>query len=662
MNLQSLPKNDVNFNITLAERKALLKLQSNNDIVIRESDKGSALVILDTDFYKNNVERCLGDESLYKNWGSQNQDRKIMAKLEKLVSEHASCLTEDETSYLTKFDYKSANFFANPKIHKSDTIKRAILTQKDEYIEIGEISDLPFRYISGGKNSPISKLAELIGILLKPFYEIIPSYIRDATDFLDKLPKLTKEEVDDILIVTCDIKDMYNNIDRELGMEALIFWLNKFPNLLHPRFNISFVTESIEFILENWTFHFNGNYFSLKKGTVTGTEVSPTYANLAMAFLEIKLYQKTKERFGEEIHNYVVKNWKRFLDDGQILWRKSFGDISLFIEILNSLHKDITFTHEISDKQLPYLNVLLYIENGRLLTDIYYKPTDCHDYLPFKSCHPGHVARNIPFTLARMIATIVDDPEKKKFRFSELSIWLIQSGYPKVLISEAISKFENMENSLLRKKKIQNAEEDEGKLIFVTTHNPQNPHVWEVVSNAFEFLTSCERLKKIFGKFKLIKSERQTKNLGRLLQKSYFNQNPPVQGTSKCKRPRCGTCPFLFETDHVSFSNTGVVYKIKNNFTCDSGYIVYKITCNHCGLYYIGQTTNLRNRVTKHKHDLKNDAYRNQKIYKHIYECAGANEIPFTITPFYHCKRTTNTAMLTIENNFIRMGAPTLNS
>ena len=50
MNLQSLPKNDVDFNITLAERKALLKLQSNNDIVIRESDKGSALVILDTNF------------------------------------------------------------------------------------------------------------------------------------------------------------------------------------------------------------------------------------------------------------------------------------------------------------------------------------------------------------------------------------------------------------------------------------------------------------------------------------------------------------------------------------------------------------------------------------------------------------------------------------
>ena len=120
---------------------------------------------------------------------------------------------------------------------------------------------------------------------------------------------------------------MYNNIDRELGMEALNFWLSKFPNLLHPRFNISFVTKSIEFILENWTFHFNGNYFSLKKGTVTGTEVSPTYANLAMAFLEIKLYQKTKERFGEEIHNYVVKNWKRFLDDGQILWRKSFGEL-----------------------------------------------------------------------------------------------------------------------------------------------------------------------------------------------------------------------------------------------------------------------------------------------------------------------------------------------
>ena len=56
-----------------------------------------------------------------------------------------------------------------------------------------------------------------------------------------------------------------------------------------------------------------------------------------MAFLEISLYQKVREKYGVEVEKYVIQNWKRFLDDGHILWKKSFGLVSDFIDILNSL-------------------------------------------------------------------------------------------------------------------------------------------------------------------------------------------------------------------------------------------------------------------------------------------------------------------------------------
>ena len=49
--------------------------------------------------------------------------------------------------------------------------------------------------------------------------------------------------------------------------------------------------------------------------------MAPTYANLTMAFLETKLYEKVKEKYGDNIHDYVKCNWKRFLDDGQIMWK-----------------------------------------------------------------------------------------------------------------------------------------------------------------------------------------------------------------------------------------------------------------------------------------------------------------------------------------------------
>ena len=49
--------------------------------------------------------------------------------------------------------------------------------------------------------------------------------------------------------------------------------------------------------------------------------------------------------------------------------------------MLNGLHSDIKFTTECSDKQLPFLDVLVKKEGFKIETDIYYKPTDSKQYL-----------------------------------------------------------------------------------------------------------------------------------------------------------------------------------------------------------------------------------------------------------------------------------------
>ena len=142
------------------------------------------------------------------------------------------------------------------------------------------------------------------------------------------------------------------------------------------------------------------------------------------------------------------------MDDGQIFWKKSFGPIEDFVEILNSLDSSIQFTHECSDTGLSFLNLFLYIEKQELLTDIYYKKTDSHDYLPFNSCHPRHIKVNIPKTLARIICTIVQDPKRKLYRLSELKTWLLKAKYPPGLINNCFYKVLQMDQLALRTKRI----------------------------------------------------------------------------------------------------------------------------------------------------------------------------------------------------------------
>ena len=35
--------------------------------------------------------------------------------------------------------------------------------------------------------------------------------------------------------------------------------------------------------------------------------------------------------YGEQNYQYVKLNWKRYLDDGQIFWKKSLGPIDKFL-------------------------------------------------------------------------------------------------------------------------------------------------------------------------------------------------------------------------------------------------------------------------------------------------------------------------------------------
>ena len=83
---------------------------------------------------------------------------------------------------------------------------------------------------------------------------------------------------------------LYSNVLLAYGLEAIEYWLDKFPESLHPRFSKEFASESVEFILENNNLSFDNEYFNRVKGTAMGTIFAPTYANVTMGFFELTFY------------------------------------------------------------------------------------------------------------------------------------------------------------------------------------------------------------------------------------------------------------------------------------------------------------------------------------------------------------------------------------
>ena len=67
--------------------------------------------------------------------------------------------------------------------------------------------------------------------------------------------------------------------------------------------------------------------------------------------------------------------------------------------MLNKKHPNIEFTIEWSKTQINFLHVTVSLENGKIKTDFYVKPTDTHQYLHSSSCRHYHCKKGIPNSL-----------------------------------------------------------------------------------------------------------------------------------------------------------------------------------------------------------------------------------------------------------------------
>ena len=82
-------------------------------------------------------------------------------------------------------------------------------------------------------------------------------------------------------------------------------------------------------------------------------------------------------------------------------------------------------------------------------TDIYHRPTDTFNYFSFDSCAPRHIARNIPYNLARRISTIISCPKKRDIRLSELKPCLLAKKYPEKLVDDSIKYAKSLDRTIL---------------------------------------------------------------------------------------------------------------------------------------------------------------------------------------------------------------------
>ena len=189
------------------------------------------------------------------------------------------------------------------------------------------------RPIVGGPNAPTQGISWLLEKILTPIVSCLKTYIKDDWDFIRKLPS----HVDyPSVLAGCDVVNLCTSISHDLGLEALSYWIDKKRDLIPKRFTKAFILEAASFVLSNNSFQFDSYMFLQLVGTPMGTKFAPPYACLSVGYLEetILFPRLLPLHFRLSECKLIEEIFKRFMDDGFVLWPKN-ANIDVFKELLN---------------------------------------------------------------------------------------------------------------------------------------------------------------------------------------------------------------------------------------------------------------------------------------------------------------------------------------
>ena len=634
-------------------RNALASLikKTNNKIIIKPADKGDIIVIMSPHFYLDMCMKELSNTEYYEIVGGSDPTPLIKEAITMFATRYRDVLTPNEFSYITERRYSMAKFYMLPKLHKSEYLNSIL--GREQYIHLKDFSQqIDGRPIVGGPSFYTSGLSEMIDIILQPLVKLIPHIVRNSFDLLERI---NTETLDDVSLGTCDIKSLYTNISQDLALKAIDYWITRYSDSipLLQRFSKSFVLNALRIILEYNYFTFYDFFVKQIKGFAMGTKAAVCCANLVVAFLEVTMFSLLPSVYPNDVVDFIIRNYFRFLDDLLHQWLKNF-DVSQFYQIFDGLDPDLKFIFSNLSSEANYLDIHFKIVGNNLEMDIYRKPTDSCNYLNYHSCHPKHTRDNIGLALAKRIVRIVS--HDRDARLTELRNHLMARDYPTSSISYAFSGVFTPKREPCKK-----------FVVFTSTYNPRHAYDSRIISNCLSDLKSPD-MQMVFGEYKVILGTRQPKSLRSYLVRSSFKRVNPTRDTRRkvgfvfcqgvCKYHRLGYC---IECLVFTFgSQNRFSWSYNRLFDCNSRNVIYVVKCHNCWMFYIGETEDLKARIRLHLSNVHHPTNANcKKLSNHLRRCSGLVHPYFTIHPFYYVENRQFRRFM--EKRFVQRYNPPLN-
>ena len=403
---------DFSTNISEELRRAIHQLRTNKNIIIREADKGSCIVLLNTKDYIEEGYQHLQDTTTYKPL-PQDRTPQLCALANEALERHIRLGAWSKNL--------EANLYTQPNLVRTQEMYFLKKVHKDPH---------QIRPIVSCSSGPTERLSGFLCKILSGHLDNIPSLVQNSQQVVQNLEALNLKDQPGALLVSLDVKALYTSIPQAVAIQMVLQRILPPATTRHPpTIKLrNMLKEFLKIVICKNSFRFHDRFYEQTKGVAMGTKCAPPFANLFMACVEEKALATWA--------GTAPLSWMRFLDDVMMIWPDSLENLQEFLDHLNSQISHIKFTMEHSSHSTTFLDLEVY--KGRrfnseaiLDTRLYVKPTNPQAFLHYSSCHPATIFRTIIKGEIVRALRATSDKENFILILTRMMARFVERGYPK---------------------------------------------------------------------------------------------------------------------------------------------------------------------------------------------------------------------------------------
>lgn len=472
-------------------QKAWKELCTHQDFYLLKADKGGKMVMWKKSDYRKEGLRQLNDNSTYQELTKEEAEERYQRLV---ISKGEICntlrkngnITSAEFDRLLKEETRIPSIYFLPKIHKEK--------RPDTQTYAG-------RPIVAAVGGCMKTLDEYIANLTAQLLHLIPGSLMDTRHLLNDLESLD-ELPENCQLFSADVESLYPNIQWKEGkLAATRFYTKHFHDIIKqegannrlPPPTPAVFQQILTLVLEENIFHFqDSKWFRQLKGTAMGCSISVYLANTF-------LYYRTRYLIEKPPRNLIYMG--RYIDDIVGIWNGNLENIEEIFK--EATDEDVRLTYVKGVKDLEALDLLLSIENGRVKTKLFTKPTAGHQFIHWTSAHPRHVKKSVIYSQLLRIKRNCSQEEDFEQGGKLLLEKFKERGYPANVIEEQERKASKIaRKDLLKKPTEENKREHRFTLVTDLTEQSKdwNSHITEFWKELHSSEIVQERARYVNGK------------------------------------------------------------------------------------------------------------------------------------------------------------------